>query len=77
MEKIRLKQLMRYFDQEDEGVMDRIQIVTEEQEWRYAGELYVNSDLITLAGSWFVEWMRIEHAFDTQTPIIRVFISPS
>ena len=73
MEKIILKQLLQYYDLSLEPA-DRIQIVTDGQDWDDADELSVNSDLLKPFSDWTVADMSCEKAFSDERPIIRVSI---
>lgn len=75
MERITLRQLLQYYDQDGTSV-DRIQIVTTKQELNCVDELVVNSRLISLIEGWYVVYIMCQKSFFDSKPILRVFIDP-
>lgn len=73
MDKITLEQLLQYFEMEDDPV-DKVQIVTENQEWDYADELYGNSELLKPFRNWIITDIRCEESYESKKPILRIVI---
>ena len=73
MEKITLAQLMQYADSKTEPQI-MIQIVTEDEEWECATELWVGSGLLKPFMDYFVEEIGYEESFFDKKPLIRVSI---
>ena len=72
MQQITLRQLIQYYDREDEPA-DRLQIVTD-QEWDSADELAADSALLVPFLDWTVADLRCEKSFSGGEPVIRVSI---
>lgn len=75
MMKLRLDQILQYYDMEDDPA-DRIQIVMPDQDWDNPDELSVNSDLLIVVKEWTVTDMRCVDANSDGFPVLRVAISP-
>ena len=69
--RIALGQLLQYFDQSENN---RIQIVTRDQDWECAGELYMDSELLKPFDSCFITDMGYEYSFIDGEQILRVSI---
>ena len=74
IEKITLKQLLQYFDQEIEP-QAAIQIVVGEEEWDLATELYIASELLTPFMDYYIQEMGYEESYFDHKPLLRVSIS--
>lgn len=73
MKRIKLGQLIQYFDCESEPA-DKIQVATENQDWDDAAELDADSDLLRPFMDFYVESMGLEDSADGKKTVIRVSI---
>ena len=74
MDRIKLSQLIQYYD-EDREKEERIQIVIN-QEWDQADEVSIHSALLDSVMDYFITDISIEGSFRNCAPIIRVGIEP-
>ena len=70
---ITLENVLQYYEMDSDPV-DRIQIVTNNQNWENAGELYVDSELLNPFRSFTVTDMRCEESRFDRKPVLRVLI---
>lgn len=75
MERITLGHLLQYYDQ-DGTIVDRIQIVTNNQDLNCVDELAVNSRLVEMIKGWYVVYIMCQRSFFDSKPILRVFVEP-
>ena len=72
MNKITLGQLLQYYTKEEP--CDRIQVVTEEQDWTDAAEVAIDSELLKPFEGYAVEFMSLERSLAGWKPVLRVTI---
>ena len=74
MDRIKLSQLIQYYDQDGEK-KGRIQIVIN-QEWDQADEVSIHSSLLDSVMDYFITDISIEGSYRNCVPIIRIGIEP-
>ena len=74
MEKIIVKQLLRYYELENEP--EQIQIVSGCQGWDEADEVSYNSLLLEPFNDWYVRYMKVEKSYRTKKSVLRIAIAP-
>ena len=71
MDKIRLWQLLQYYDM-NESPGNRIQVVSLDHEWGDADELFVDSEILEPFYDYIVADLRCEKSFIDGSPVLRV-----
>lgn len=71
---ITLGQLLQYLDKESDPI-DRVQIVTEEQDWEDAAEVTINSELLVPFLDRRIMFMGIDESYRDRRAVIRATIA--